>query len=197
MALPLIETLELRSASVQNQAPRTREMDLPSNRGQPLARRLAPALCCLLALASCSGGPPSTSAPVSEDSHDKNTIRQITIRTPTGWLLAIESDGAGNVGYGSSAHDFARFPNGTFDFGAVRDSLLRESVRAGSIRTGFAVAFARAGEISTTARYVSDGAMMRALFDKAVASADKTGTRVDELYATYPPLPDAPAPAAR
>ncbi|MBI4166484.1 MAG: hypothetical protein HY508_12195 [Acidobacteria bacterium] len=149
-------------------------------------------LCSILAVSSCGGGPSSNRAPAAPASNYKNTIRQITIHTPAGWLLTIEADGSGNVGYGSSAHDFAPFPVGTFDFAPLRDELLRQSGPAGSMRSGFAVAFARAGEISTTARYVSDFGMMKTLFERAVASADKPGTRVAQLYATIPPVPAAP-----
>ncbi len=159
--------------------------------------RLALALCCLLALASCGGGPPSARAPSPPESHDKNPILQITVRSTTGWLLTIEPDGWGSIGYGSSAQDFAPFPPGTFDFEAVRDALVPKSLPGGSIRKDFAVAFFRAGEPSTTALYLSDFTLMKTLFDKAVASADKTGTRVDELYSAYPPVPDAPAAPAR
>jgi len=155
-----------------------------------MLRRLALALCCMLVLVCCGGEPSSTSVPAAPASDHKNTIRQITVRSATGWLLTIETDGSGSVGFGSSAQDFAPFPQGTFDFAAIRDSLLPQSLPSGSIRKDFAVAFARAGETSTTARYISDFKTMKTLFEKAVASADKTGSRVDELYAAKPPVPD-------
>ena len=152
------------------------------------------ALCCLLVFASCWGGPSPTRIPAASTPGNRDTIRQITIHSATGWLLTIEANGSGSVGYGSSAQDFAPFPQGTFDFALVCDTLLRQSVPTGTIRRDFGVAFVRAGETSTTARYVSDSKMMKALFEKAVTSADKTGTRVEELYAAKPPVPDDPAP---
>jgi hypothetical protein len=151
----------------------------------------------MLALASCGGEPSSTTPPAAPASDPTNTIRQITIRTATGWLLTIETDGSGNIGYGSSAQDFAPFPPRTFDFAGVRDSLLPQSLPSGSIRRDFAVAFARAGETSTTARYVADFKTMKILFEKAVASADKTGTRVDELYAAMPPVTEGALPKGK
>ncbi len=156
--------------------------------------KLRLALCCTLVLASCRGGPSSTGLPEASAPGNKDTIRQITVHTATGWLLTIETDGSGSVGYGSSAQDFALFPQETFRFAEVRDTLLPQSLPAGSIRKGFAVAFARAGETSTTARYVSDSKMIKALFEKAVASAHKTGTRVEELYAARPPVQDESIP---
>ena len=150
--------------------------------------RLPFVLCCALALAGCRGGPSSTGNPRTSEPGSKDAIRQITVHTATGWLLTIKADGSGSVGYGSSAQDFAPFPQGTFRFAEVRDRLLPQSRPAGSIREGFAVTFAREGEISSTARYVSDSKMVEALFEKAVASAQKTGTRVEELYAAHPPV---------
>ena len=152
-------------------------------------RKQALTVCCTLALAACSAEPPSIRVPTTPDSDDKNSIRQITARSATGWLLTIDPDGSGSVGYGSSGLDFVAFGEGTFDFAAVRDALLAQSLSEGSIRRDFAVAFVHAGETSTTARYVPNPELMKTLFEKGVASAAKSGTRVDELYAAHPPVP--------
>lgn len=148
-------------------------------------------LALMMAFGGCPSSAPSGSAPSASDPSGRETIRQVTVRAPTGWLITIEANGSGSVGYGSSSHDFAAFPAATFDFAAVRDKLQHESAQDGSMQTHFAVAFARAGETSTTARYVLDASTIIDLFKKAVAAADKTGTRVAELYSSIPPAPDA------
>ncbi len=152
-------------------------------------RRALGFMCSFALLWGCTSGlPPEKASQESSLSSDSKII-EISIMSPTSWWLRIHRDGSGQVGYGSSFHDFASFSEGTFRFQDLHEKLASICVAHGSIRGDFAVTFIPSEATSTESKYCSHVKLMRRLFTQGIDGADKTGTRVEELSKTSPPVP--------
>ena len=145
-------------------------------------KRAGRMLSCILFLLGCRGVPPSTDSTGVVSPVKKGEIRRISILTPTGWFLDVETDGSGQVGFGSLFHNCARFPKGTINFAELRDTSLSLSVPSGSVSKDIGVAFVRSGGTSTISKYMCELRLTKSLFEKAIASAVKTVTRVAHGY---------------
>ena len=123
---------------------------------------------------------------------EKKRSRAISIHTPNGWYLNIESDGSGRVGYGSSGPDSWGFKAGTFDIEKVNKSLKaltnEENGRMGS---HFAFSFEserQAPDKPGPARYSRDNTVIPALLEKAIEAGQvKKSDRGALLLKEYPP----------
>jgi hypothetical protein len=125
-----------------------------------------------------------------------NELRWISLTTG-GWILDIRPDGSGTVGYGSSAGDFAKDPAGTFDFAEAYKKMVLVVQPTGSTPPFYAVCFHKEGETSASAVYTKDGAMVLALFEKALAARDtKAADRLDEIRKTNPIIKNSLSSAA-
>ena len=138
-------------------------------------------------LVGCVDAPPETSGleshPVSQ-----RELTAISILTPTGWWLSISPDGSGQVGFGSSIQDEARFSTETFSFRDLRDQLLSSCTVEGSLARDPAVTFVGSGPASTESLYCSDVGVMASVFERAVEGSDFGGTRLGELNSAQPPV---------
>lgn len=86
-----------------------------------------------LAVLWICGGPAAANPPddpLMLDTSVRNidTTDSLFFSTRTGWFLRIFSDGSGDLQFGSSAGDNARFPAGAFDFANAMSSLKSQSV---------------------------------------------------------------------
>jgi len=150
-------------------------------------RLLLASVCAVLALVSCVDAPRETS---SLESHrvSQRQLVAISILTPTPWWLTISPDGSGHIGYGSSIQDEARFTSETFSFLDLRDQFLEACTVEGSLERDPAVTFVGFGPAATESLYCSGVGVMVPLFERAVAGADFSGTRLGELYTAQPPV---------
>ncbi len=122
---------------------------------------------------------------------DKNwdDFVRMSIYTPSGWVLDINKDGSGSIGFGAEAPgDVADFPKETFNFIELTQMIEPKLKSEGTISTMFGVSFQRKGQVSTTARCISDILLMKQLFEKAYKASDKTYTRIEKLYKEKPPV---------
>ena len=147
-------------------------------------RSLFGSVCAALTLVSCSD-PPREPSPIGSE----RELIAISILTPTAWWLNVSPDGSGRIGYGSSIQDEARLPSGTFSFDDLRDELLDTCTFEGSLERDPAATFVGAGPGSTESLYCRDVRSMAAVFERAVVGADFGGTRLGELHAAQPPVP--------
>ena len=145
------------------------------------------AVCALLVLVGCEDAPREPSGgerpPVSE-----RELVAISVLTPTAWWLRISPDGSGQIGYGSSIQDEARFPTATFSFPDLRDQLLAMCTTDGTLSRDPAVTFVGSGPATTESLYCSDPGLMASVFERGADGADFGGTRLDALYAAQPPV---------
>ena len=118
----------------------------------------------------------------------ESKVIKISVLAPSGWLLIIERDGSGQMGYGSQGTDFTKFPSGTFEFSDIISTLTKLCVSEGSISKDYAVAFRQEGQTSVTSKYFNDDGLAQALYDKAFQTSMKAGTRIEELYKTKPTI---------
>ena len=144
-------------------------------------------VCAALMLVSCADTPRETSGleshPVSQ-----RELTAISILTPTGWWLNVSPDGSGQIGYGSSIQDEARFPTDTFSFRDLRDQLLAICTTDGTLSRDPAVTFVGSGPATTESLYCPDTGLMASVFERGVDGADFGATRLDALYAAQPPV---------
>lgn len=149
--------------------------------------RLAGVLCLMLALPGCSGE--GRSGDESASSVASRELIAISILSPRAWWLRIDTDGSGQVGYGSAFQDTARFSAGTFQLAELTDELTVACTIEGTIEHDTAVTFVSAMGRSAESLYCSDRYLIMPIFDRAVERANLSGTRLHELYGAQPPLP--------
>jgi len=123
---------------------------------------------------------------------EKKRSRAISIHTPNGWYLNIESDGSGRVGYGSSGPDSWGFKAGTFDIEKVTNDLKAltndEKGRMGSHFLYFLESERQAPDKPGPARYSRDNTVIPALLEKAIEAGQvKKSDRGALLLKEYPP----------
>ena len=147
--------------------------------------RIIVLLLLVFVFAGCSQPKQPEKANPSADSQ----VVEIAISTPSMWLLRVERDGSGQVGFGQVGTDFARCPAGTFDFASLQEQFRSLCVSTGTISQDFSIAFRGEGASSTTAMYFNDAQLARELFSRAVESAITNRNRVEELFKTRPPVP--------
>ena len=152
-------------------------------------RRALGFICSFALLWGCASESPPKSASQQSSLSSDSEIIEISIMSPTSWWLRIHRDGSGQVGYGSSFHDFASFSEGTFGFQDLHEKLASICVAHGSITGDFAVTFIPSEATPTESKYCSDLKLMKRLFARGIDGADKTGTRVEELFKTSPLVP--------
>ena len=146
-------------------------------------------LCLALALPGCAGGDGQQSGDGSASSVSQRELIAISILSPRTWWLRVDTDGSGQVGYGSAFQDAARFSSGTFRLADLRDQLTAACTSEGTIEQDTAVTFVSAMGQSAESLYCSDRNLIAPIFDRAVEGANLSGTRLHELYGVQPPLP--------
>jgi hypothetical protein len=120
---------------------------------------------------------------------------KISIRTRSGWYLHLLPDGSGNLGFGSSAEDFSRFPAKTFQFEKVFADLRGKVKAEEAVRgEGYPVWFGTKEAESAKAFYSKDVDAVARLFEKAVANAGMRGPRLKKIWENNPPTPKKNAP---
>jgi hypothetical protein len=114
-------------------------------------------------------------------------IEEISVGTPTGWILRVGEDGAGRIEYGSSFGDSAAFPKGTFAFADLLSRLKAVTHEQGTCPPDCTAAFRKRGESSTKAVCISDLELIRQFMEKAVSMASGNGSqRVQEILKEHP-----------
>ena len=148
---------------------------------------LVGAVCASLAVIGCGDAP---RAPSGGESHPvtQRELVAIDVLTPTGWWLRVAPDGSGQIGYGSSIQDEARFPSDTFTFRDLRDELLAMCTVDGSLSRDSAVTFMGSGPATTESLYCADAGLMASVVQRGLEEADLGATRLDELYQAQPPV---------
>ena len=136
-------------------------------------------------------GPPR----LKTGSRMQEQIVTVRISTPSMWSVYVRTDGSGIVSFGGLlgsgrlSGDGASFPKDTFDFIELRDRARAASVPTGSVWTHYVVTLIPQEGALSTSRFCSDSRLIGSLFSRAMSRADKTGTRLEELYKTRPPVP--------
>ena len=151
--------------------------------------RLVGALCLALALSACGGDMVKESSAESSNSASQRELIAVSILSPTAWWLRVDTDGSGQLGYGSAFQDTVRFAAGTFRLRQLSGRLEEACSSEGSLEQDTAVTFVAAMGKSAESLYCSDAALIGPIFDRAVDGANLSGTRLDELYSAQPPLP--------
>jgi len=123
---------------------------------------------------------------------EEKRSRAISVHTPNGWYLNIESDGSGRVGYGSSGPDSWGFKAGTFDVEKVnKDLKALANDEKGKMRTHFLFSLESerlAPDKPGQARYSRDNTVIPALFEKAIEAGQvKKSDRGALLLKEYSP----------
>lgn len=142
-----------------------------------------------LALTACAEDTPLESSAGTSISVSRKEIVAISILSPTAWWLRIDTDGSGQVGYGSAFQDTVAFSAGTFRLGELSDRLMATCITEGTLDRDTAVTFVAAMGRSAESLYCSDPKLVVPIFDRAVEEANLSGTRLRELYDAQPPVP--------
>ena len=151
--------------------------------------RLIGTLNLALALSACGGDMATESSAEPSDSASQRELIAVSILSPTAWWLRVDTDGSGQLGYGSAFQDTARFAAGTFRLRELSGRLEEACSNEGSLERDTAVTFVAAMGKSAESLYCSDATLIGPIFDRAVDGANLSGTRLDELYSAQPPLP--------
>jgi hypothetical protein len=159
--------------------------------------RLIGALAIAVVLAPSPGPAPAEDRPA----------RSIFIRTGTGWVLDIHSDGSGRLQFGAGAEDGWRFPAGTIDVGRATKDLRApagdDEVPLGSLGSLVAYVYSfeserRAPDKPGKARYTRDGNVIPGLLKAPAAAAESRSRsharRKAEILNMWP-LPGKPSRA--
>lgn len=118
-------------------------------------------------------------------------VTEIQLVIYPAWFLSIAVDGAGSIGYGSSASDFASVPAGTFDFQKIYSSLAQTVRVSGNMRESISIAFRQRNVTTTSARYTDDADLVLDLFNTAKQNAvGLNEARINELWERSPPSRD-------
>jgi hypothetical protein len=118
--------------------------------------------------------------------------RTISLQTPNGWYLEIDTDGAGRVGYGPAPADLWGFKPGTFDVVKVnRDLQALKGNEKGTLSTHFLFSFDsehRGPGLGPPAWYSRDENTILPLFEKAIEAGQvKKQERGMVLLEKHPP----------
>ena len=138
-------------------------------------------------LSGCTGETPWTGRAGSQTVAQRNLVA-ISILSPTAWWLRVDSDGSGQIGFGSAMQDTASFASGTFRLGDLGSRLTTACSSEGDLERDAAVTFVAAMGRSAESLYCSDPALIAGIFDHAVEVADLTGSRLHALYMVQPPV---------
>lgn len=144
-------------------------------------------LCLAASLSGCSGDTPWTGRAGLQTIAERDLVA-ISILSPTAWWLRVDSDGSGQIGFGSAMQDTASFTSGTFRLGDLGDLLTAACSREGNLERDAAVTFVAAMGRSAESLYCADPALIAGIFDHAVEGADLKGSRLHTLYTIQPPV---------